>query len=169
MKPKRSDLPRDRTPPWFAYFAAVLGTAYAGVSAYWAIGGTGLLDTVGGSLERTARTGGTAVVAALWAVALLKLVAAGLPLGALSATPGSRRRRVLCRLAKLEVVILVGYGLPLTGVGLLVQAGVISRGAHADPRGLAWHVFLWDPWFLIWGLAVALALRTHPAARIDRS
>jgi Protein of unknown function (DUF3995) len=116
------------------------------------------LDTIGGSLERTARQGGTTVSATLWAVVLLKLIAVGLPFGAVSPTPASHRRRALYRLALLEAVILIGYGLILTAVGLLVQAGVIHHSAHADSRALAWHAFLWDPWFLIWGLAVALAL-----------
>ena len=147
----------------FAYLAAALGIVYAGVSAYWAVGGTGLLDTIGGSLERTARAGGTAVSATLWTVVLLKLIGAGLPLAAVSCASVGGRPRVLWRLAQLEAVVLVGYGLLLTTVGLLVQAAVIHRSAHADSRALAWHAFLWDPWFLIWGLAVALAVSPGPA------
>jgi hypothetical protein len=136
------------------------------VSAYWAIGGTGLLDTIGGSLERTARAGGAAVSVSLWAVVLLKLIGAGLPAAAVSDMPESRRRRVLRRLAQLEAVILVSYGLVLTAVRLLIQAAVIHPSAHADTRALAWHAFLWDPWFLIWGISVALAVRPRPTARV---
>jgi hypothetical protein len=146
----------------------VLGIVYAAVSAYWAIGGTGLLDTIGGSLERTARAGGTAVSATLWAVVLVKLIAAGLPLAALSGTLTGPRRRVIWALARLEAVVLVGYGFVLTAVGLLVQARVIHRSAHSDSRALAWHAFLWDPWFLLWGLAVALAVRPWTIARVRR-
>jgi len=61
------------------------------------------------------------------------------------------------------------YGLALTGVGLLVQAGAIHAPATADHRALAWHAYLWDPWFLVWGLLVAGGLwcgryRRHQAA-----
>jgi hypothetical protein len=34
--------------------------------------------------------------------------------------------------------------------GLLVQADVIHASVTADHRALAWHAYLWDPWFLIW-------------------
>jgi hypothetical protein len=98
---------------------------------------------------------------------LLKLIGAGLPLAALSGTSARRRRRVLWRLGQLEAVVLLGYGFVLTAAGLLVQAAVIHRSAHADSRALAWHAFVWDPWFLIWGLAVALALRPGTTARVQ--
>ncbi len=48
------------------------------------------------------------------------------------------------------------YGLVYTAVGLLARAGVVH--ASTDPRALAWHAYLWDPWFLVWGLLVAAAL-----------
>jgi succinate dehydrogenase hydrophobic anchor subunit len=74
--------------------------------------------------------------------------------------------RVQWRLAQLEAVVLIGDGVVLTTAGLLVQAAVIHRSAHADSRALAWHAFLWDPWFLVWGLAVALALRPHATSGV---
>jgi len=40
-------------------------------------------------------------------------------------------------LAWIETAILTGYGLILTATGLLVQAGVIKPGAHADRGRLA--------------------------------
>jgi hypothetical protein len=46
----------------------------------------------------------------------------------------------------------------LTAAGLLVQSGVIAPAANADRRALRWHAFLWDPWFLVWGLLVTIAL-----------
>jgi len=61
-------------------------------------------------------------------------------------------------LAWLEAGILTLYGLVLTTAGLLVQADLLHASADADHRALAWHAYLWDPWFLIWGLLVAVAL-----------
>ena len=49
------------------------------------------------------------------------------------------------------------YGLVLTAGGLLIQADVIQPSAP-DHRALAWHAYLWDPWFLVWGLLVVVAL-----------
>ena len=43
-------------------------------------------------------------------------------------------------------------------VGLLVQAGLIGTPGGADHRALAWHAYLWDPWFLVWGVLVTAAL-----------
>ncbi len=66
--------------------------------------------------------------------------------------------RAVWLLAWIEAGILTVYGLVLTVVGMLVQAGAIHQSAGADHRALAWHAYLWDPWFLIWGLLVAIAL-----------
>ncbi len=138
--------------------AALLGVLYAAISAYWAVGGTWLLNTVGGSLEHVARGNRGPVEAGLWAVVLLKLVAAALPLAALSPRVRGRWSSLVRRLTVAEAVVLTLYGLVLSVVGWLVQAGVIARGAGADRKALAWHAFLWDPWFLVWGLLVGATL-----------
>ena len=67
----------------------------------------------------------------------------------------------------IEAAILTGYGLVLTASGLLVQAGVIKAAAHADRLALEWHAYLWDPWFLIWGIFVFLALWRSRSASQD--
>jgi Protein of unknown function (DUF3995) len=80
------------------YAAAAVGVAYALISAYWAVGGTALLDTIGGSLARTARAGGFAVKATLWIVVALKLFGAWLPVAVVSDADQMRGplRRRLC-------------------------------------------------------------------------
>ena len=60
--------------------ATVLGAASAAVSAYWALGGTALLDTVGGEIERWGRERSADVVATLWVITVAKLVGAVAPL-----------------------------------------------------------------------------------------
>jgi Protein of unknown function (DUF3995) len=127
----------------------------AAISAYWAAGGTGLLDTVGGSIARWGRDGGANVRLALAAIVVLKLAASWLPARAV-AEPCPRAVR---RLAWLEAAILTVYGGVLTGTGLAVQAGLVGAGANADWKALDWHVYLWDPWFLVVGLLVWAALR----------
>ena len=135
---------------------------YAAVSAYWAVGGTGLLDTVGGSIARLARARNASVIIAVWGTAVLKLVAAGLPLAAVLGPPG-RRTEIARVLAWIAALILTIYGAILTGVGLLVQADVVHSSPHPDWRALTWHAYLWDPWFLAWGLLIVIALvRSRP-------
>lgn len=142
-----------------AWCAGVLAVGYAMVSVYWAFGGIWLLDTVGGALEEQGRAGSVAGRVVAWAAVALKLVAAVLPL--LATRREWRRigaRRVVRVLSWVEAVVLVAYGGLLTVVGLLVQADVVHAAADADRRALAWHAYLWDPWFLIWGLLAVAAL-----------
>ena len=143
-----------------AWAAFAVGLLYAAVSVYWGLGGSWLLDTVGASLTQAGRSASAPVVLAVWFAVALKVIAVVLPLPAAGAVaPGGFRRRRLARaLAWIEAVILTCYGLILTAVGLLVQAGVIGTPADADHRALAWHAYLWDPWFLVWGLLVTAAL-----------
>ena len=51
-------------------------------------------------------------------------------------------------------------------VGALVLSRVITPSADADRSALRWHVFVWDMWFLVWGLALGLAVA---ASRRERS
>jgi Protein of unknown function (DUF3995) len=147
-----------------AWTACAVGVLYAAVSVYWGLGGTWLVDTVGGSLAKRGRAGDAAVLAAVWAAAGLKLIAATLPLAAVRARGG----RTVWVLSWVAAGILILYGLVLSVVGWLVEAGVVHVAAHADHRALAWHAYLWDPWFLAWGMLIAAALARARAGRVSR-
>ena len=69
----------------WAYTAALLAFASAGVSLSWTLGGPALLDTVGG------------------------------------------------------------------------EGGAIDPEGGVDRHALRWHVLVWDPWFLAWGIALGAA------------
>ena len=147
-----------------AQAAFAVGLLYAAISVYWGAGGTWLLDTVGSGLGK-GHGGNALVVFAVWLAVALKVIAAVLPLLAVTVdtSTGSRwpsltRARLIRGLTWIEAAILTGYGLVLTAVGLLVQAGVVAASAGADQRALEWHAYLWDPWFLVWGLLVTAAL-----------
>jgi hypothetical protein len=147
----------------------VAGLAYAAISVYWGAGGRWLLNTVGISLSQPGQAGHLAALAAVWGAAAVKAAAALLPLLAIGVWPRTANgglRRLARVLAWIEAAILTGYGLVPTATGLLVQAGVIKAAAHADRLALKWHAYLWDPWFLIWGIFVFLALwRSRPASQ----
>jgi hypothetical protein len=146
---------------WPARAALLAGLAYAAISGYWGAGGTWLLDTVGDPLGSGGRAGGMEAMVAVWSAAGLKVIAAALPLLAVSRAAESwprRGRAALLVLAWAGALILTLYGLVLTAAGLLVQSGLIRPGAGADHRALAWHAYLWDPWFLLWGLFATAAL-----------
>jgi hypothetical protein len=137
-----------------AYAAAMLAFASAATSFYWAFGGTALLDTVGGEVEELARERSTPAVALVAAIAVAKLLAGALPLALLRST-----WRPLFVAAVVGGALLALYGGVLVLVGALVLAGAIDPAEPVDEHALRWHVFVWDLWFLVWGIALALAGR----------
>ena len=155
-----------------AQAACAVGLVYAAVSVYWAAGGAWLLSTVGETLGQQGRAGDLGIIVAVWAAAALKFIGAIMPLAAVGVTPwrAAARRRQMRVLAWAEAGILTIYGLVLAGAGWLAQSGVIASTASVDHRALAWHAYLWDPWFLIWGILVTAALvrsrQQHTADRL---
>lgn len=147
---------------WAAFF---VGVAYALVSVSWGLGSTFALDTVGGELEREGRAGSPVLIGVVWLSAVLKLVAAGLGLAV--TLPRSPPPRVVMFAAWAAAVVLTVYGGVLTAGGLLVQADIIHASKDADHRALAWHTYLWDPWFLIWGMLLTAALCRSRRRRMD--
>lgn len=144
-----------------ATVAAVLGLGHAAWSAYWAAGGTALLDTIGGDIERWGRERQPSVVVVLWGIAAVKaLVALAAPVVIFEPRflPPWTAERVPRILSWIAAITLIIYGGLLTGVGLLVQSDLLEAGPDADQRGLVWHTYLWDPWFLLWGLAFIVGL-----------
>jgi hypothetical protein len=143
--------------------ALVVGLAYIAISAYWALDGTWLLATVSSSLVTAHRS--ATVAMAVWAAVALKAVGALLPSYVCLAAPPSKWHGRLRLLAWAEGAVLTLYGFFFTLAGLLVQAGVIHQGRTADRRALVWHAYLWDPWFLVWGLLVIIALALTSTSR----
>jgi Protein of unknown function (DUF3995) len=152
----------DTTATGYARSASALMLASAVISAYWAAGNTGLLDTIGGSIARWGHDGAANARLALAAIVVLKLVGAWLPLRAMR----QPHRPAVRRLAWLEAGILAVYGSVLTATGLVVQAGLVHAGANADWKALDWHAYLWDPWFLVAGLMVLVALHRTRERRV---
>jgi hypothetical protein len=137
-----------------AVVAAILAFASAAVTAYWLFGGTVGLDTVGGQIEEQARERTPLALTALAVTLVAKLAAAGLALAL--ADPRTRGRRWVINLG-----LVGGFGLALYG-GLLVIVGAVALAGVGDSSGrddyaLRWHVFFWDLWFFIWGVALTLA------------
>jgi hypothetical protein len=142
---------------WPAYAAAALALASAAVSLFWTLGGTLLLDTVGGAIEDLARERTVGAIALGLAAAAVKVVA-GVHALALARPWGEPlgRRRVLGASATAAAILILWGGANVL-VGGLVLADVITPSTPPDERSLRWHVFLWDLWFLVWGVALAMA------------
>src|SRR5215470_11704406 len=140
-----------------AYAAAIVAFAYALISLYWGLGGHELVSTVGGYVEQFARRGGALPVLVALAAALAK-VAGGLLALAL-VRPWGRvvpRRWLLIGSAGASVLLVV-YGGVYVLLGALVLSGVIHPAGSVDRAALRWHVGVWDLWFLVWGVLLAVA------------
>lgn len=140
-----------------AYAAATVAFAYALMSLYWALGGHALVSTIGGYVEHFARQGGALPVLAALAVTLAKVVGGLLALALVR--PWGRvvpRRWLLIGSAGASVLLVVYGGLNVL-LGALVLSGVIHPAGGVDRTALRWHVGVWDMWFLVWGVLLALA------------
>jgi len=127
------------------------------MSLYWALGGHALLSTVGGYVEQFARRGGALPVLVALVVTVVK-VAGGLLALAL-VRPWGRvvpRRWLLIGSAGASVLLVV-YGGVSVLLGALVLSGVVRPAGGVDRTALRWHVAVWDLWFLVWGILLAVA------------
>ena len=91
-------------------------------------------------------------------VIVVKLAGAFLAL-ALVQPWGQRLPRRLLRIAGgvgSAVLILYG-GVEMLGEAL-VETGAVTPSGRVDWRALRWHLGVWDLWFLIWGVALAVAV-----------
>jgi hypothetical protein len=152
-----------------AYAAAVVAFGYALVSLYWAAGGQGLLSTVGGYVEQFARRGGAVPVLVALAVTVAKVAGGLLALALVRPWGRVVPRRWLLLVSTGASVLLVAYGGLNVLTGALALSGVIHPAGSADRTALRWHVGVWDLWFLVWGILLALATvgywrRTAPGA-----
>lgn len=132
--------------------AAVLGLVHAGFSFYWAAGGTLLVSSLGTDLVERFRGREWVLVP----IGVVKAIAAVAPLAfGRRGWPVRRVTRLVCWAG---AVLLMAWGGLNTIVGNLVLAGVIRPDSGYDHAGMVGHAYLWDPLFLVWGLALAAGL-----------
>lgn len=155
----------DRSLSLTAHGAAALAFLHAAVSAYWAAGGTVLLDTVGGGIAEFARSGAPGSTVVLAAVVLVKLAGGALALALVQRWGRRLPRRLLIGIALAGGAVLVLYGGVKVLVGGVALTGML--GPVADPLAVRWHVLLWGPSFLLWGclLTFAAVRRARPSVR----
>ncbi|MBO3142837.1 DUF3995 domain-containing protein [Dermatophilus congolensis] len=132
--------------------AACAGLLHAAASLYWALGGTWLLDTVGQFAVDMVKSGDTSTTHMLWAVTIVKVAGAIVPLIDHARPPARRWVRIV---SVLGIITLLLWG----GAGMIGAWISLATGASAgSDRALVGHAYLWDPLFVIWGLCLAGAL-----------
>lgn len=145
---------------WAFVVAAVAGTAHGLFSLYWAAGGTWLVGTLGTDIVQT-------FADTLWLllpVGILKVGFALLPL--LLARHGQPIAGVVRLVLWLGAGTLVVWGGLNTVIAHLVLAGAIQPAGGYDHQGMVGHAWIWDPLFLIWGVALAVGLRQARPLRV---
>ena len=141
-----------------AYAAAIVAFAYALMSLYWALGGHALVSTIGGYVEQSAHRGGALPVLIALAATLAKVVGGLLALALVRPWGRMVPRGWLLRGSAGASALLVTYGGANVLLGALVLLGVIQPTGSVDRTALRWHVGVWDLWFLVWGILLALAV-----------
>jgi hypothetical protein len=53
-------------------------------------------------------------------------------------------------------VLLIVYGGLNVAAGALVLSGVLHPSGSVDRMALRWHAGVWDLWFLVWGILLAV-------------
>jgi hypothetical protein len=151
-----------------AYGSAGLACLYAVVSAYWTLGGTALLATVGRPVEELARNPTAAAVGLGAGVTAAKLAGAGLSLALVQAWGRRLPQQLLVWAATTAAAVLTIYGGLLVVVGALALLGVLGP-PPTEPTALRWHVLVWDLWFLLWGLLLGTAAWQRRHLQSDRA
>jgi hypothetical protein len=144
-----------------AYAAAIAAFAYALMSLYWAVGGHGLVSTVGGYVEQFAHRGGPVPVLVALAATVAKVAGGLLALALIRPWGRAVRRGWLLAGAAAASALLVLYGAVSVAVGALVLSGAIHPAGRVDRTALRWHVGVWDLWFLVWGIVLAVATASY--------
>lgn len=138
--------------------ALVVGTVHAGFSAYWAVGGTWLLPSVGGWTETTIASdrAGATVVLALTSAA--KLAAAVVPVAvAYGRMPYAKLWRGISWVGGIGIIL---YGAINIATGLLVLGGIIRPDGGYNSAAIIGHTAIWGPLWLLWGACLVGSLAT---------
>jgi len=148
--------------------AALWAFAFAGISFYWAAGGTFGAITIGTQIESyVASVPGFVIV--LWVDAVLKSLLGVLALALIFPSWGRELpgRPYLPPIAWGAGLAMAAYGtveLSVTGVSALLMAtGVLASSPKVDWVGIVGHLALWDPYWLLGGFLFLFAAKTAGA------
>lgn len=137
--------------------ACALGLVHAAASAYWAAGGSWLVETVGQWAVDWRQESPASAAVVLTLVAAVKAAGALVPLAVEAGhLPGRRWWRAA---SWAGAAVLVLYGTANTVGAWVVLAGLLDPSGPQDDAALWGHAVLWDPLFACWGVTLALGLR----------
>jgi hypothetical protein len=150
--------------PVAAYLAAGWAALFAAVSVYWAAGGTVGLASVGGDIAGLAQSDSMGATVLAWGAAALKIAGVVFALALVSRWKRVFPRRLVLVAGWTAAIILVVYGAVNVVGELLVVLHLVATPSGADLTALHWHLVLWDPYFVVWGLLLGAAVRRYTRA-----
>lgn len=148
---------------WAGYAAAVWMLIFAAMSFYWAAGGMLGARTLGTAIHDLAVEREPGFVAVLWLTGAAKALGAVLALALVRPWGRLLPRRPLLWVAGGGAVLLLGYGAANLVQHLLMATELIATPDGLGRAGTLWHLFFWDPFWLLGG--ALLALGTYDYAR----
>lgn len=95
--------------------------------------------------------------AAVWGVGIAKVLAGLLALALVQPWGRAVPRWMMLAAGWGGATVLTLYGGVLVAVEALVVGGIIVPSGPVDWLALRWHLYLWDPWFLLWGVLLGVA------------
>ncbi len=161
--------PLNRAGQIAAVVVIIWGIGTGLLSIGWALGSDLGLDTLGTRIQEQAREREPGFIATVWLSAGARLLVAALGAALLAALVG---RGQLPRLVLLMTGYAGGGGLALYGLAGMVQAALAATGLITVPASMGehavrWYLLLWEPLWLIAGLA--LLVSTDACRRLTRS
>lgn len=143
---------------WSAYAAWGCAWLFAVPNLYWGLGGRFGADTIGQWATRLTWGSDPLIMAVVLATGVVKVLAGLFALALVR--PWARS---FPRWAKLIVgwggaVLLTLYGAVQLAGEAAVATGLTHVADDFDWWAFRWHLFLWSPWFLLWGVLLGLAV-----------
>lgn len=155
-----------------AYAAALWAAVFGGLSLYWAIGGTALAGAVSPDAKEMVEDRVPWFMALLWIVALLKLGIGVLALALVRPWGESVPRWMLLLSASGVGAFMFLYGAVQLALSVPVLTGAVDAPGAPEPDVLRWHVFVWQPYWLLGGIllltAASIYRRRSRAPRMDQ-
>jgi hypothetical protein len=147
-----------RATVWVGCATVAWAFVFAGVSFYWASGGTVGVSTIGPAITKPVLAHDPAWIALLWVTVVLKVLVGLLALALVQPWGQRVPRRPLLVVAWGACLVMALY----EGAASWIQHGLMAAGVIGVPSGLGmtalrWHLLLWDPWWLVGGLLLGVA------------
>ena len=128
----------------------IWSVSFAGLSAYWAAGGTCFLEGLSPRIRELAAGRSASFITIVWASVALKLTYAGFALCVRSPCQRPSRRRALH-----------GFGYMMGAFTILYAIAEAATAATSSGAWASWYLLVWDPVWLIGGVSTLALLWGH--------